>query len=424
MTKHKIAIPLLILFTALTVRLTLLRFDNSIVPSGGDSQAYLAIAGSLRAGNGFSLNGQTPTATRMPFYPLFLASILSLPDAGVRTIQFFQIFIDSLTCVLIYCLARLLIEKPQEKICGALIIFYVPMALRSLTVLSETLFTFFIVASLLLLALNRSSPWFSAAAGTVIGIGTLVRPNGFIVGIFLLLWIWYHHGRQKSLQHLAVFLLCMILVLAPWVIRNATVFHRFIPTSSLTGVTFYNSYLIPEKGLGFNEIKKEHDEYFSIGNEADKSNHLTHATVQHIKRHPWQALKLIPVKLALLVYPFDMRWLSPEFRFRYNIFWGIISTLAALVVIAQSSYVRHRLSLVIFPLGALLLTSIIFYGSPRLRAPFDPLIALLAAAGAFWVWQRRQRWLWIGSIVFFHTMIIFLGESPHMAEFIKSLKPW
>jgi hypothetical protein len=130
------------------------------------------------------------------------------------------------------------------------------------------------------------------------------------------------------------------------------------------------------------------------------------------------------MKLGLLAYPFDMKWMHQKFPFRYNIFWGLIASLAVLAVIAQTSYVRHRLSLVIFTIGASLFTSIIFYGSPRLRAPFDPLIALLAAVGAFWIWQRRHRWVWIGSIVVFHTMIIFLGESHHMIEFIKVLKPW
>jgi hypothetical protein len=274
------------------------------------------------------------------------------------------------------------------------------------------------------LAINQSSTWFSGAAGFVIGIATLVRPNGVAVAVFLLLWIWYRYGRQEAMRHLAAFLLLMILVLAPWVVRNGIIFNRFIPTASTTGITFYNSYFIPEKGLGYNEIKNEHNTYFSITNEADRSRYLTHVTAQHIKHHPWRALELIPTKLGLLGYPFDMKWRRQNFPFRYNIFWGLIASLAVIAVISQTSYVRHRLSLVIFTLGAPLLTSIIFYGSPRMRTPFDPLIVPFAAVGAFWIWQRRQRWVWIGSIVILNTLIIFLGESPHMGEFIKSLKPW
>jgi 4-amino-4-deoxy-L-arabinose transferase-like glycosyltransferase len=369
----------------------------------------------------------------MPLYPLFLAGILSPPGAGVRTVQIFQVIIDSLTCLLIYFLARLLLDKPQAALCGLLLALYIPMACWSLAVLTETLFTFFVVTSLLLMAIktslllmaiNQSNTWFSGAAGFVMGIATLARPNGVVVAASLLLWIWYQYDRQKSLRHSAAFLLFMILVLSPWVVRNGIIFHRFIPTASTSGMTFYNSYFIPEKGLGYNEIRNEHDKYFSITNEADRSRYLTHVTAQHIKHNPWRALKLIPMKLGLLGYPFDMKWMHTKLPFRYNIFWGLIASLAVLAVIAQTSFVRHRLSLVIFPFGALLLTSIILYGSPRLRAPFDPLVALPAAVGAFWIWQRRHRWLWIGSMVIFHTMIIFLGESPHMVEFIKSLKPW
>ncbi len=419
MTKHKIAIPLLIILVALAVRLALLCFDDGTIPVGGDSQAYLAIAESLREGNGFSLNGKDPTSTRMPLYPLFLAGILTSPGAGVRTIQILQIIIDSLTCLLIYFLARLLLDKSQGALCGLLLALYVPMAFWSLAVLTETLFTFFVVTSLLLLAINQSNSWFSGAAGFVIGIATLVRPNGVVVAAFLLLWIWYRYDRPESLRHLAAFLLLMILVLSPWVVRNGIVFHRFIPTASTTGITFYNSYFIPEKGLGFNEIRNEHDQYFSITNEADRSRYLTHVTAQHIKHHPWRALELIPMKLGLLGYPFDMKWIHQEFPFRYNIFWGLTASLAVLAVIAQTSYVRHRLSLVIFTLGAPLLTSIIFYGSPRMRAPFDPFIVVLAAVGAFWVWRNRRRWLWLGTIVALNSLILLLGESPYISDYFK-----
>lgn len=424
MTNRNVVFPLLILFTALVVRLTLFYFNASLIPVDGDSSDYLALADSLREGKGFSINGQDPTATRMPLYPLFLAGILSLPEAGIKTIQFFQVLLDSLTCLWTYFLARFLLDKTHGEICGMVMALYVPMGAWSLFIFSETLFTFFLVLAALSLAYNSQNTRFSAIAGLLIGIGTLARPNGIVVAFSLVLWFLYHYGLQKSLRHIAAFLLCMTFILAPWVVRNTTVFHRFIPTFTITGSTFYNSYFIPAKGPGYIVIKQEHNEYFSIENEADRDRYLTNLTLQHIKSNPWQALKLIPMKLSLLIYPFDMKWSLPGFPFRYNIFWGLISILAVLAVIARTSYIRDRLTLILFPIGALLLTTIIFYGSPRMRAPFDLFIALLGSVGALWVWQNRSRHIWIGVIVGLNILMIFIGESHFLIKLLKDIKPW
>jgi len=424
MKNRSFLVPLIILLIALSLRLLLVYFDGGSVPITGDAPNYLAIADSLREGKGFSLNGQDPTATRMPLYPLFLAGVLSLPEAGMRTIQFFQALIDSLTCLLVYFLASRLLNKPNSVICGLLIALYVPMASRCLSVYSETLFTFFLVASILLLVLNQEYIWPSGAAGLVMGIGTLVRPNGLVIGIFLVLWMLFFYNWKKALIHSAAFLFCVSLVLAPWVIRNAAVFDRFIPTFTLSGITLYNSYFIPESGLGYNEIKPEHNEVLSINNEAERSNYLTRLTLKHIEQHPLQAIKLIPMKLSLLIYPFDMKWMQKDWPFKYNIFWGIIAALAIVAVVFDASFVWKRLSILFFPLGALLLSTILLYGSPRMRAPFDPLIAVFATVGAAWVWKNRRRYLWIGGIVVANVGTMLLGESGYIIKLLKNLKPW
>lgn len=427
MTNRNIVTPLLIIFTALAVRLTILCLCDGtvLIELGADSRDYLAIAESLREGNGFSLNGQDPTAKRMPLYPLFLAGILSLPGTELRTIQFFQVFIDSFTCLLAYFLARELLNKAAGAVCGLLLALYFPMASRCFFILTETLFTFFLVASVLLIALNRPKIWLSAAAGVVIGIGALVRPNGLVVAICLLLWFPYCYRWEKSLRHLAAFLICVTIVLAPWVIRNAIVMHRFIPTCTISGIALYNAYFIPEKGFGYNEIKKEHYEgYIAIDNEYDKSKYLTRLTLEYIRAYPWQALKLIPVKLSLIVYPYDMKWDHPNIPFRYNIFWGFISTLAVLAVLAHPSYVRERLALLLFPIGALLSTSVVFHGLARYRIPFDPFIAVLAAVGAVWIWRNSRRYLWVGAIVALNAAMLFIGESTFIIALFRDLKPW
>ena len=216
----------------------------------------------------------------------------------------------------------------------------------------------------------------------------------------------------------------MILVLSPWIIRNAVVFHRFIPASTITGLAFYNSYVIPERGFGFNEIKPEHRHVFELDNEADRSACLGRIAIQHILHNPLDALKLIPVKLSLIVYPFDLRWLLPHSPFRFNIFWCIVLFLAVIAVISNTSFIFNRLNIIVFLLGTLLLTAIVFYGSPRMRASFDPFIIMLSAVGFLWIWKRERRWLWIGVIAGWNMLILFLGELSCFIKLLHQLKPW
>lgn len=416
--------PLIVFLLAFAVRMLLFCLDDGIIPDKGDSPGYLALAESVKNGTGFTLDGRIPTASRGPLYPVFLAGVLSLPGAGTRTIQFFQIIIDSLTCLLLYFLAGKLLDKSHGLACGVLMALYIPLASLSLFVLTETLFTFFLVATILLLVLGRLRILFSAAAGLLMGAAALVRSNGVAIAFFLLLWLLYTHGCKKSLRHVFAFMFCMILVLSPWIIRNAIVFNRFIPASTLTGLTLYNSYIIPEKGFGYNEIKPEHRHVFELDNEADRSACLGRIAIQHILHNPIEALKLIPVKLSLIVYPFDLRWLLPYSLFRFNIFWFTVLILAGIAFISDTSFILNRLNIVVFLLGTLLLTTVVFYGSPRMRVPFDPFIIMLSAVGVMWIWRKERRWLWIAGIIGCNFILLFLGESTWFVRMVGNLKPW
>ena len=129
-------------------------------------------------------------------------------------------------------------------------------------------------------------------------------------------------------------------------------------------------------------------------------------------------------ELQILVYLTAFLNLQKDWPFKYNIFWGIIAALAIVAVVFDASFVWKRLSILFFPLGALLLSTILLYGSPRMRAPFDPLIAVFATVGAAWVWKNRRRYLWIGGIVVANVGTMLLGESGYIIKLLKNLKAW
>ena len=73
-------------------------FDDGIIPDRGYTPGYLALAESVKNGTGFTLDGRTPTAFRGPLYPVFLAGVLSLPDAGI-SFPFRRIFAASIAFI-------------------------------------------------------------------------------------------------------------------------------------------------------------------------------------------------------------------------------------------------------------------------------------------------------------------------------------
>jgi len=416
--------PFIVFSAALAVRLILFAVVGVDVPSSGDPPNYLAIAESLRSGRGFSLDGVNPTATRMPVYPLFLAGVLSLPGAGVGGVMFVQLVIDAFTCVLLFFLARGLLGPRAALTAGLSAAFYLPLALWSLTVMTETLFTFFFTASLLFLAYRPKDTRMNSLSALSMGVATLIRPNGAVAAFFLLLWILSRRDVWwGKLRRAGVYTVCFCAVMSPWVVRNALIFRGFIPTYTLYGAVLYNSYILPDRGFGYTQVKEKHEDYSSIDGEVERDDYLAGVALEYVKTHPLRALKLIPVKLAVLVYPYDMKWMWPGFPFRFNVFWGAVFLLSVFAVFSDFSGVRERLSLPLFSFGSLLFTSVILYGSPRLRVPYDPLFILTAVAGAESLRLRGKR-LWAAVLVLVLGVLLAAGESPRVTALIEGLKQW
>jgi 4-amino-4-deoxy-L-arabinose transferase-like glycosyltransferase len=412
--------PLAILTAAFAVRLAFLLWMHPVVPSTGDTPSYLAIARSLAEGKGFSLEGVFPTASRMPLYPLFLSGIISIPGAGLGAVCLIQIVLDSLTCLLAYFLAEKLLDRRHAVLTGFIAAFYVPCASSALYILSETQFCFLVMASLLALVSSGTRLRFVALSGVLMGLAALTRPNGVILAGFVLLWLAFVGRRPRRVLAFAV---AVALTMAPWVARNQAVFGRFIPVYTLGGMAFYNSYAPPPQGYGFNGLEGVPEEYDRLTTEPDRSDFLIRYTFRIIRDHPLDALMSIPVRTVQYLYPFDIQWLIPSFPVSYDFFWGVLLMCACIGFAARFRWVTERLSLPLAALASLLFTSFLFFGIPRFRIPFDPLIAMIASAGVLWMWGRRRRMVWFASIAAVQIALTVAGSNPLLNDALRRLVP-
>ena len=106
-------LPLGFFLTALTIRVVLFGLSGEMCLDSGDTPSYITIARSLAGGQGYTLDGRNPIATRMPLYPVFLAGVFSIPNAGTQAAVFFQLVMGSLSVMMGFLLARRLLPPGQ-----------------------------------------------------------------------------------------------------------------------------------------------------------------------------------------------------------------------------------------------------------------------------------------------------------------------
>ncbi len=202
-----------------------------------DSPSYLAPAANLAAGNGFSSSPAppyAPEAFRTPVYPAFLAACrLATPDP--RLPSALQALLDAGTAVLAVSAAAALAPGPWT---WAAALFYglEPMTIaHSPLILSETLFGFLFIASLLFLLRagpeGRAAPAF--AAGLLLGACTVTRPISAY--LWLLLCLALAPSWRRRPRALAALALGACLLPGLWCARNDRRFGVF-SLSSITGI--------------------------------------------------------------------------------------------------------------------------------------------------------------------------------------------
>jgi hypothetical protein len=226
----------------------------------GDSFGYHRVATNLLRGHGFSasydgaafgappipLARYEPAATRPPAYPFFLAAIYRLGgdpgDARLETwrrrwdaVRLAQALLDAGVCVLVFFLVRGIAPRALwAPYVGAAIYAVSPYnVFYTRALLSEGLATALVTVGLLAAvgAVVRGGPgrWFGA--GIAFGVASLCIAQivlfPFLLGASLV--VRSRHARRAAVW-LALACLCGFAVaVAPWTLRNAVVFQRFIP---------------------------------------------------------------------------------------------------------------------------------------------------------------------------------------------------
>lgn len=418
---------LLIFFFALAVRWAVC----SILVPGGlssgpmpglDDMEYHLLADNLANGRGFAYGpAYPPTAFRTPVYPLFLAVIYKIAGHRFALVRWIQFVISALGCCFIWLLGRELVIRSQvaglsrhaDKTADLAALFACvdpSMFYHAGYFETEALFVpgMAVAGWCLIVMLDPARRrWALPVSGLVLGLMTLLRPNALLLVVLVMPWLAVSLASwRKAIAVHSLLLAVTMAVMAPWVIRNAIRFHRFVPLATNSGMNLWGSNnplmvtdnparygawpggIITDIGL----IPGTEDFQMSWLNPKYKQfevdDRCKQLAIRFIFTHPAGMIRLIAAKF-IRFWTFAIRNSMLE-RLAFGVAEGgmLVLALIGLVLSWRWSHPPHLLLILFLSVQ---LNALIFFANTRMRVGMAPAIVVYAAIGALLLWSHWRR---------------------------------
>lgn len=262
------------------------------------------VANSLIHGHSYGspFGGSTgPTAIVAPGYPTLIAAIFlafgTNTFASALVIMGLQILVSLITIWLMMHVARDLFDQQTAIVAGAFWAVSLPL-LWIPTIFWETSLSICTFVGLVALAIRcRREPTRAAwiIIGALSGIAALINPALLPSLVAIMGWIAWE-TRRTARTAAIIGLLTLVLVYAPWPIRNAVRFHAFIPMRSTVGLEMYMGNRPGATGRLDESVlpitnPQEFKNFVSMGELAYTHSRSVEAS-EYIRAHPLVFLKL------------------------------------------------------------------------------------------------------------------------------------
>lgn len=355
-----------------------------------DSRSFVALAGSVARGTGLSYEDQgvpgfALKAFRPPLYPLLLGGLLALglPLAAALPLQG---ALHGLTAVLLAWLAAQAAGRRAAWVAGAAGLAWWSAWLAAGQYMTETLYGALLVGALAVTvaAARRAGRGTALGAGLLAGASLLARATGLAAVAACALGL-----GARAPRLVAVLLLGVLLVWAPWVARNRVALGQWAWLGTSGGLNVWSGNTGAAIGAGWALMAEE----LPRRGEAGMEREFYARTRRWIAAHPGAWVRVVMGKVAGFLVPLDrsVEYLPYRLAFPFVL-------LGALLALRDT---RWRL-----PLWAWLLhgaVGAVTVMSPRYRGPAELPALLLAVAGVEWTlarWgARRGGWACAGVVV-------------------------
>jgi 4-amino-4-deoxy-L-arabinose transferase-like glycosyltransferase len=373
----------------------------------GDAAQYDIIAHNLVSGFGFSINPNVPTPTRAPIYPLFLSFIYFIFGHNYTVVRFFQVILSGLTCVILYYIAKEIFNEKIATISAWLLVSYPVLIVYTGLLLTETLFTFLLAVSVLLLirGIVTAKTKYFIGSGTFLGLATLTRPVTLLFPFVIL--IFFIIVKRKLILNWFAFFLIFVVVLFPWVLRNYKLFGMynicsigtgygiFVTGNMAKGYTFEESFqkyvefakgfpepkvFIPKQCPDVERERKSQAEGLKLIKENLKNYFII--VLKRLPRFWWTShSSIFGVDKPISEYLREKNYLYPAIRFSLLGLHGIVLMLALVGIIVSIKSWQNTLILVLILIY--FTGHILFDMVPRYHLPATPYLFAFTSVGLY-----------------------------------------
>lgn len=371
-----------------------------------DTKVYWLLAGSIRDGEPYEVLdwGEIPHfALRTPGYPLFLAACRFLFGDRPLAVRLVQAGLGVLCVWLVYRLtAQFVPERDGTErvrswtpplVAAALVAFHPYFILTSTLILTEAVFLPLMLFGLWALAVlwteggeiseRRRWAW-ALGGGLAWGAAVLVRPSwALFPPVALVAWvIAAGRGRRvAAIRGSVLAVLGIVIVMAPWWVRNERLFGRFVPTAIWTGASLYDG--LNPRATGASDMDFMNEPELWPLDEETQDALLRDRALAFARERPGRALELAVIKFGRYWSP----WPNAEsFRSPLVTLVSASFTIPLFVLMGLGLWDCRRDPRALVVLAGPLLyfcgLHMVFASSMRYRIPAEMPAMALAAIGA------------------------------------------
>jgi 4-amino-4-deoxy-L-arabinose transferase-like glycosyltransferase len=376
----------------------------------GESDSWWTIALNLIHGHGYSLcltryfpfcgPSNQVTATREPA-PVFLFAIAGLiGKESLWAAEIVEAIIYLAIILSVYFLTREWADTRSAVIASFMLAIYLP-ALELIPQVSGDLFAALCTTLGILFTLRAKKTqsaihWF--LAGAALGLAVLSRSATLVIALLMIarqtIESWHQRLKLKeTIQPALLMFGLVILVMAPWLIRNRLSLGRPILGSSLTGYNLYrHNYMIeknhyfryvgPEEGLqAIENLISRHPDLRGDENEAEMELIYRDEALRIIKSHPKQYILLS----AYRFFPLWFDWKIAESYGRQTNRYSYLIMIIQVLLLVLSLVELHKNIRRTWPIWGSILAISLAYMAVDARLlyvmPVMPLVISLSGVG-------------------------------------------
>lgn len=370
----------------------------------GDSTIYIAQAEAVLRGD--LLAGNEVFFHSSPIYIYFLALIFGVFGKGLLAVRLIQVLIGSMSCVLLYLLARRFFGRETGIVTGVMAALYGFFIFSDADVLAINLVIFFTLGSFLALVAGheKGRADLIALSGILLGLSALGKPDMLLLAPVGFFWLFFAGRKRADFPPGRPYILCLALFLSvtmtilPVTIRNYIVEKDLVLITSNGGVNFFignnaeatGMFGIPAGAKIHNDARFYHST-FTVPQEktgrkmlpSEVSGFWFHKGLEFFLGRPWEAAKILGLKFLLFWnwyeipnhhdYYYAKEYLSSLLKMPFVLGFALLAPLALLGIFLafrrEGRPDRTHLFLLLAFIFIPMCTTVAFFVTARYRLP-------------------------------------------------------